>query len=568
MADQDTAGQNSAGSATPRAVKKPKGRFNFIWAIPIVAALAAAFLAYRSYAEKGPVITIEFENADGIEAGKSLVKFKDVALGTVQEVKLSEDFSKIILKVQMDREAAPYLSKDTEFWVVSPRISAGGISGLDTIISGTFVGMSPKKGEPRKHFKGLEDPPVITSDVPGTSYLLEIDTLGAVSGGSPIFFKGLDVGTVLGHEFDMETQKLHLHAFVRAPYDKLVTDHTRFWDASGISVNFGSGGVSVKMESIETLLAGGVEFAEFGPDYTNRFHATESRKPAPKDSIFTLYDSKEAADEAQFYRIVKFRANFESVNGLAPGAAVKLQGIDIGTVTDVSLELDREHDKIFVPVTFEIKPQHIVFSPPEEHPLNPDAVVEALVKRGLRAQLTLGNLLSGSQIVSLEFQQDAAPAEAERVDGMMVIPTIPGEFESIQHSVNSILKKINDLPLDKTVAELNSTIEHVDDIVSSVEVKRAVADLSRALKSLEDVTATVDREIGPLLKSLNATAAAADKLVVNADQGAFNSDSILQRELRSTLNEISDAARAFRVLSTFLEEHPEALIQGKSADGD
>ena len=547
------AGQKPAAVATV----KSRSRFNFIWAIPIIAVLVAGFLGYRTLSERGPEITITFTSGDGLEAGKTPIRHKSVQLGTVETVQLTRDLKKVVVTARMTKEAEHYLSDKTRFWVVRPRISAGGISGLETLVSGAYIAMAPEPGKDARDFVGLETPPVIVSDVPGTTFLLKTSKLGSLSSGSPIFFRGLDVGQVLGYKFSEETEEITIHAFVRKPYDQLVFGETRFWNASGVSVSMGPSGLDVQVESLEAVLAGGVAFETTAA-------SRRGASPAADGSTFKLYDNREQAKNSEFTNVATFVSMFSSVKGIAAGADVELRGMKIGQVTSVSLELDAASNQVWIPVVYEIQLQRIRFADGSQ-PSRSHELMKELVRRGLRAQLQMGNILTGSQIVSLDFEEDAKPAELLTGDRRYpVVPTTDSDFQSITQSIETTMKKIASLPLEQTVGDLRNTLQSLNDILKSKQVSESLTNLNLALSAIEQTATTTNQELGPLLKQLTNVSEGVDKLLAQAEGSVVSGDSLLQRDLRSTLQEVREAARSFRVLTNYLEEHPEALIRGKA----
>ncbi len=241
------------------AVAERRG-ISIVWLIPLVAAAIAIWLAYTTLSEKGPTITITFKTAEGLEAGKTRVKYKDVEVGLVESAKLSDDLSHIVVTASMDKSIAGHVTEGAQFWIVRPRIGISGVSGLSTLLSGVYVEMQPGEGAPSKSFTGLEEPPPIASDVPGTRYLLHADRLGSIGRGSAVYYRDVVVGQVLSYALADDQRGLDLQIFVSAPHDKLVRSDSRFWSASGVDVSVGANGVNVQMQSLQALLAGGIAF--------------------------------------------------------------------------------------------------------------------------------------------------------------------------------------------------------------------------------------------------------------------------------------------------------------------
>jgi paraquat-inducible protein B len=531
----------------PEVSVKTRRGFSIVWLVPLVAAVIAGWLAYKTVTEKGPEITISFKTAEGLEAGKTKVKYKDVEVGMVSEVRLSEDLSHIVVTAEMHKDAAPHLKSGTQFWVVRPRLTAGGISGLGTLISGAYVEMDPGAGKSARAFTGLETPPVIKSDVAGRRYLLRADSLGSVSPGSPIYFRGIDVGEVLGYELGPNSEGVLIQVFVKAPHDSLVREGSRFWNASGVNVTMGADGVRVQTESVQALLTGGIAF-------DTPFTAMQG-EPSAEGSTFTLFNSFGDIGEASYTLKVPYLLHFDgSVRGLQRGAPVDFRGIKLGTVTDIRLEIDRKAGSVRIPVTIELEPQRITQVGSLEG-VKPYDFVARLVERGLRAQLKSGNLLTGQLFVALDFYPDSPPAKLERGGKYPEIPTVPTELEEMTRSVNGVLDKFASLPLDAMVKDVSSLINETRSTVRSVEGLVTSPDMQQSLKALR---ATMEAAQGTMTKA-EATLASAD--------GMIGADSQIRYDLTQLMKELTEAARSIRLLASYLERHPDALIRGKAGGG-
>ncbi|HEY4169733.1 MAG TPA: MlaD family protein, partial [Reyranella sp.] len=257
----------SNAASVPTASVRRSRRIPLIWMVPILTALIGGWLAWDTLSKRGPTIVIEFETGNGLVPGQSPLKYKDVPMGTVKAVDISRDLKKVLVTVETTREATPLLTDKTVFWVVKPQLFAGKVSGLDTLLSGSYIGMMPstEKGKAERHFVGKEDPPILQTSVPGTSFLLQTGRIGSISLGSPIFYRDIEVGAVLGWELSDMARHVTIHAFVRAPFDQYVHDDSLWWNASGVQIKLDGGGVKVQLESMKALLLGGIAF-ETDPD--------------------------------------------------------------------------------------------------------------------------------------------------------------------------------------------------------------------------------------------------------------------------------------------------------------
>ena len=264
---------------------------------------------------------------------------------------LSDDLQHVVVTARMEKAAEKELREGTQFWIESARITAGGVSGLGTLLSGAYIGMRPGPGKPTRHFVALETPPVYQVDVPGKRLTLQAEKLGSVSPGSPIYFRGIEVGGVLGYQLDENGKDVSIFAFVRAPYDAFVRRDSRFWNASGIDVSLTGAGVNVR-----------TEFVAGHPHGRHRLrHAGRAQAPArsPRTTPpFPLFASYDAIQQAQYTVKMPFVLYFEgSVSGLEPGAPVVSHGIKLGEVTDVHLETDPIKLTVRIPVTISLEPQ-------------------------------------------------------------------------------------------------------------------------------------------------------------------------------------------------------------------
>ncbi|HSA82100.1 MAG TPA: MlaD family protein, partial [Geminicoccaceae bacterium] len=504
------------------------------------------WLGYSTLRDQGPTITITFENAEGLEAEKTKVKYKDVEVGLVEDVAISEDLSQIIVTARMNKKAEPYLTDGTRFWIVRPRVGAAGVSGLGTLLSGAFIEVDPGTGESTRAFEGLEEPPPIRSDVAGRRYELHAARLGSVARGSPVYYRSVQVGQVLGYELAEDQETLVIDIFVAAPHDQLVRDNSRFWNASGIDVSVGAEGVNVAVESLQALLAGGIAF-----DTPTIGRAGE---PAAADTVFPLFESFRAVTESRYTEKVPYLVHFDgSVRGLRAGAPVEFRGMRIGSVVDVRLEIDPGQDAVRIPVTIGIEPQRIdvVGGRGEPH-----VMMAALVERGLRAQLKSGNLITGDLLVDLDFHPESPPAQLDTSGELPEIPSVPTQLEVLTASVTQVLNEFEALPLPELIADLRQTLQSIEQLASSPDIKGGIAGLNESANRLQELLGTLDQRLGPLLARADATLASTQTMVGENSQ--------LRYDVSDLVRELTSAARSIRVFADYLERHPEALLRGKA----
>ena len=535
-------------------------RFSVIWIIPILAAAVAIGLVIQRAVSEGPVITIEFKSASGIEAGKTFIKYKDVRIGVVSAVTLSEDYSKVLVKAKIAKHATGLMVEDAKFWIVEPRISLNGVSGLNTLLSGNYIGFQAGKSpEEQRTFVGLDEPPTIR-DQPGRRFILKARTLGSLGIGDPIYYRGLLVGQVALYNLVENGKSVEITVFIDSPYDKYVTPETRFWNASGIDVSVGADGIDVRTESLAALLAGGVAFDT--PDYL------PPGSPADENSAFTIYRNRAIAMRQPDPVERKFVLYFnESVRGLSVGAPVTLYGLRVGEVAQVGLHFDSV-TKTFRPrvlVTF--FPDQLVARMTARQQVEGGKALlafeqEARIKllrqnveeRGLRGQLKTGSYLTGELYVAFEYFPNAPKVKLDWTRDPLELPVVPGGFANIEAKLSSILTKIDNMPLNAI----------------GTEVKDALAVLNQTLKDAGLMLKNVDAKLVPegtrTLEDMRRAIGSADRVLKNTDATLFGKDSPAPQDLRDTLQEVTRAARAVRILVDYLERHPEMLIRGKTEE--
>lgn len=532
-------------------------RVSVIWLIPLVAALAAGWLGWQSLSQRGPTITITFTSAEGLAAGKTKIKHNDVELGTIETIEPSPDFSRVVATARMSKVVEDHLNEGTRFWIVRPRFSAEGISGLSTLISGAYVELDPGQGAATDRFTALEEPPVVTASEPGVTYTLHATHLGSITQGAPIYYRGINVGQVLGYALSDADGSVTVRIFIRAPHERLVHEGTRFWNASGIAVTAGSDGLKIQSESLWTLLAGGIDFdvpagAEVGA-------------PAKADASYALYEDAAAASDAIYLRKARFLVYFhQSVANLKAGAEVRMQGIRIGQVADVHMEFDEETGRLAVPVVIEIDPDRVKLL--NETPTTGSfedksaAIMARFVARGLRAQLAMGNLITGQKLVNLDFVEGAPSAALNESGEYPEIPTVQSDdLDAVLSSAKSLL------------ATLQVTAEKGNAILASPELARSLRSLDKSLANIDRITGDARAAgIGPLVARLRAVADSADAALKQADatlsaaEGAVDGRRADGGDLAGTMRELKSAARSVRALADDLDGHPESLLRGRS----
>lgn len=514
--------EQQPADAIPEAVVMQRSGISIVWLIPVIAALIGGWLAWKAFSEQGPTITISFKSAEGLEAGKTKIRYKDVEIGQVGSIELSEDLTHIIVTAQLVKNASEYLTDKTRFWVVRASVKAGQVTGLGTLLSGAYIGIDPVTGGKReRHFEGLETPPVVTTGQPGRHFVLKADKRGSLDVGAPVYYRQIQVGEVVAYDIGEDADSIDFRVFVHAPYDQKVRENTRFWNASGLDVSVTAQGIKIETESMVSILIGGIAFG--APDSENPGAAVQ------EEQVFPLYENRDAAREKEYAEKRRFLLYFDgSVRGLSQGAPVEFRGIQIGQVVDVKLEFNVSTWEFQIPVVIDIEPERVVPAgqiPPDWAQLDrrdrQNRIFEQLVAQGMRAQLKTGNLLTGKLFVDIDMYDKVKTAAIDYSGTYPVLPTIPTSLEELTNRVSAILDKLDQFPIDRIGSNMDKTLEGLQ--LTVTQTQKTLAALEKTL----------------------------------------NTDSPLQQQLQQTLEELSGAARSLRLLADYLERNPEAILRGK-----
>lgn len=524
-------------------------RISAVWIVPIVAVVLGAWMVGYNYYAQGPVIEIHFTTAAGIEAEKTRIRARDVEIGVVDTVRFTRDFEGVVVEAQIEKFAERLLRDDTEFWVVRPRIGAGGVSGLGTIVSGAYIELSAGSGSPgRREFQGLEDPPITTLGTPGLHLTLFSDRGGSVGTGDAISFRGITVGKIEDTVLDLERGEVRYDVFIEAPYDTLITSATRFWNASGISFSASAAGVSIGTESLQSLIAGGVAF--------DLPEGVSPGEPVAARSRFELHPNLDSINETPYQYSAQFVVSFtQSLRGLMPGAPVEMRGIRIGTVDRVLIE---ERARVLdgsggaFPVLIRIEPGRFRLGDTQDGADRIRAILPQAVGNGLRASLQSGNLLTGSMVVALDYYPDAEAVTLGEYAGYPELPTISGGLQRIELQMASILETINALPLDAIGRSLQGSLQRLEGTLAAA---------TRTLDGLDSViqgesTQTLPLELTATLSELRALLA------------GYSADSPIYHELHGVAFEVRETLANLESFTRTLEAQPNAVIFGRKVEAD
>ncbi|QDQ86683.1 MCE family protein [Alcaligenaceae bacterium SJ-26] len=523
--------------AEPTITRRPTRRVSLVWLVPVVAALIGLSMLVNTWLSKGPVITISFTTATGLEAGKTPVKYKDVTVGGVSAIALSDDGKEVLVTVNMIKTGLKLTREDTRFWVVRPRIGMSGVSGIDTLLSGAYIAVDlGQSEETARKFVGLENPPTVITGTPGRSFILHAQDLGSLDIGSPVYYRRIPVGRVAAYSLDESGRRVNVQIFVDAPYDKYVRTDTRFWNASGVDLTLGANGLNLQTESLASILAGGIAFHQ--PTLGNGEQAQEH-------SVFALSPDEATAlappDGPGQYLELRFQ---QSLRGLAIGAPVLFSGVNLGKVISLSLDYDETTKRFPTVVGVMVYPQRLgpVLNKLTRLEGDTDAqmadFLATLVAHGLRAQANTGNLLTGQLYISLNFVPDATPVAFNPDADPLVLPTIDSGFGQMEEQISSIVAKINRIPFADIGRNLNASLANLD---------RTLAQINGQV--LPDVAGTLDQA----QRTLRSTGS------------MLSEDAPLQQNLNETLLGIQRATRSLQTLTDVLGRSPDALLRGLPA---
>ena len=594
-------------STYPTAQVSPKSRFSLIWIIPLTAALIGGWLIFKYYSERGTIITITFDEAAGIEVKKTPIRYKDVQVGKVKKLSLTPDLKKVVVTAEIYPEMAENLGNNTRFWVVRPRVTFQGVSGLDTLFSGVHIGIDPGiKSAPLESYAGLSTPPIITTDKQGTRLALNTESLGSLDVGSPIYYHKIKVGEVTSYSLNAQDGSIDVFIYVYEPYDQKIKTNTRFWNASGLEVNLNSSGVSARMESITSLLIGGIAFetpeGELGYELDG-------------ETAFKLYDSYTLAkDDTQRLNKLFYVMYFEdSLHGLSDDSIVEYGGVKVGKVESILLENIENSSQIKTLVKVSLRIDK--FSKKGDHK-EAEQVLQNLVSDGLQAQLTVDSLITGAQYISLNLPKGGPPLKEELFALLptskkhaAIFPTAVAKTsllnfdateisQELNKAISSVTALINSDDVKKTLQGLANTSESISKITDKLskegfsgelvntlaeaqkttkDISALVLDTRKALATISRATNTLQKDASLSMKTFNnvsnklqgdvrKTLGNIDRVSVTLDKSmktTLSEDSPLQYRLQQLINDLSEASKSFSVLADTIQRKPNAIILGK-----
>lgn len=566
---------DASGTPVHDAVRRPRRWWpGWIWSVPLVALAIVAWLALRGLSSDGPSVTVTFETAGGVRSNDTKVMYKDMEVGRVVSVTLRPDLKQVDVALSLSPRLKGHLGPGTRFWIVGQNLSLSNLSAIKTLVSGPYIGIDPQLGANARRFTGLAEPlpsltepPTLQAQADGTSFALHAERLNAARRGSPIYYRGLQVGELRGTKLVDHDHGVEITAFVQAPYDHLIHDGTRFWDASAVRLSTADG-ASLRVPSVPALLEGAIGF-ETPPE-------AEAGPRSAQGARFELYASRDAAENVPPPDAVAYQVTFEKPTGtLAAGAAVQLMGERIGSVRDSKLAFDTDQQALRLDATLLLDPSRVALTgsappPGGDSRARMDAVLRPLIEQGLRAQLASSVPLVGGHDVMLRFVPHAAPATL----GDGAVPGIPttgsSDVQAIIAEAGDVVAKVDAMPLPQVAASVRQATERLAQLSRSPELTSSLRHLDRSLANAEEVTGEARGRVAPILAELHRTVQEADSTLASAERVLGSSPVTAGPEtagLPGTLYEFKRAAQALREFTDFLDRHPEALLQGRGKHG-
>ena len=546
-------------AATPVVERQRKRqKISAYWLVPLFALLLGAYFAYQFYKDQGPLITIEFNSAEGLVAGKTPIRYRDVNIGVVDKVSLSGDLETVIVEARMTVDSRRYLNNHARFWVVRPRVGTSGVSGLNTLLSGSYIQVNSLVGSAyQTEFEGLEKPPLTEEGAPGLRLNLQAEQAGYAGVGSPVYYRQVKVGQIEAQRFLPNYKMVEFTIFVEAPHHKIIRNITKFWNVSGVALNVDANGLSLRTPSLEGLAQGGVSF-DIIEEYEFPYVVEDGH-------VFTLHESLEAATDdtleltsSSKYQYVTYFDS--SVRGLSRGAPVEFKGVQIGRVTDVKLMYEKNRRSVQVPVYIELQPERLFGL----HSEDSDSM-NNIIARDLQAKLQIGNLLTGQLYVSLETIDGTPEPLGTNPEGITVLPSIKSDLDQVTEGAQLALSKINELPLEELIVAASDTISQAQQMLADFNALGFAGKIDNTMGTADDAMQDFAKLASGMRKDLTSLTGQMQTLVDTADESfeGIAPDSPLYYNLLNTLKDLQQAARAVLAVSESVEKKPEEFLFGK-----
>jgi len=521
----------------------PHNKVSKVWLIPMLALVISCWMVADTYLNKGPEVVISFANAEGLEAGKTRVKTLNVDIGYVSRVQLNESRDGVVVHATLDKQVSEMLTENAQFWVVKPKIGSGGISGLGTLTSGSYIEfVTGDSARASLVFQGLEEAPITAKGIAGVRLNLVSEQGDSLNIGEPVLYRGFEVGRVERSDFNIAKREVHYQIFVRSPYSELLTENTYFWNSSGIDFSANAQGINVNVGSIESIIRGGVAF-----DVPIDLPLGDAIRD---DKLHTLYPDKNSVYEQRQYASKEFTVLFEdSVRGLQQGAPVEYRGIRVGTVKNIVSVLGAQDGddatQRRIPVVISIEPARIGLTNEQASLDRISHLLEKWTKQGLKASLKSGSLLTGSLFVDLDYYDvTVAHVGLKRFNGEDVIPSVSGSLAQIEQKVFAILDKFEQMPINITIDSINTMLDSAN--TTMTELNQAIGQVKKLLSQSQ--TQAIPTHLNQALEELSNTLK------------GFNQQAPVYNELEQTLVDFQQLMREAQPFIKELNNKPNSLI--------
>ena len=477
------------------AARAAQAGINVIWLVPIIALVVTLGIAWNAYADRGAVIEVEFADATGVTPGETALRFREITVGQVESVSFTADLSRVVVKIRVDKDVAPYIDADASFWIVRPQVTAQGVTRLDTVLTGSFIEgyWDANVAAPQDRFVGQDRAPLIREDTPGTQVTLAMENADGISEGAPVLYRGVQVGRMENIRLAGSEDQVIADAFIEAPHDKRLTTSTVFWDTSGFSLSLGASGVSFSVNSLSSVLQGGVAFDTL----------VSGGRPVEGGHVYTLQPDEEtarndilASDNAEPLRIAMLID--DSLEGLAKGADVQFQGLRVGQVTDLAVSVDEPRGEIRQIVTMAISPARLGLAQ-DSTPEDALSFLQQAVADGLRARVASAGFLGTSLMVELVEIPNAEPASINLdADPNPIMPSVPGDLDDFSASAQSFLSRMGSLPLEDVLQSATDMMNSITALASSDDTRA----IPESLRQTLDQTRDAATDIGGMARDL------------------------------------------------------------------
>lgn len=534
-----------SADAQPAQIRTSRVLVSTVWLVPLATAIVGGWLLIKNIHAKTQEVTLLMDNAEGIEINNTTIRVLDVEVGRVTAIRLNSTRDGVEITAQLNKESMDLMRKDTQFWVVKPRIDQNGVTGLSTLLSGSYISFAPGISEESEDtFKVSELPPISALGESGMRLNLVGKNKKMVNVGSPVLFENHIVGTVETAKFNPTDQTVHYSIFIQSPNESLINGASSFWLDDGIDIRLDGGGINIQTPPVSALLSGAISFD------SPRYKPNADKKVNNGDE-FAIHNNRAEIENTPGPRTLYYVTFFNSsIRGLDVGAPVIYKGIRIGNVADIPYFQNDDQQHLFkngwIPVRIRIEP-YLIEGQSTQH--RPDKeqwqqTIQAALDNGLTATITSNNLILGSKLIELVDNRlkENTLKPYQDYQGHTVIASSNGDgIDEIQQQLAKLLEKINSLPLDQSIQELNGSLK---------EIRQLMGTVNQLLNQSE--TQSLPQELKNTLQELQQTL-----------QG-ISPQSPAYQEVQNTLRNLDKTLKNAQPILNTLTEQPNALIFNSS----